>query len=192
MRFFGRPSLVGAMLIGATTFIAATFSTGFGTSNAFGQTNAAESRSTETTVELGVRKNVRYGNSDYSFKSGGKTIEEHRNYIDLVYEQGYFRINNVGNQQNTAAYMGQMTLDAAREKGHADLTWTKDVFKPVKGHCYAIKVTEDEHEMVVYLVIDEINSRGVKFRWVADSRSGWPGPLQEGLAGESGLMGPMR
>ncbi len=148
----------------------------------------------KASVKLDRRTDSSYLKSGYSFRYRSQNEQEHKNYVDLVYESGVMRINNHSGLKNRIADLGEMDgLKDARNIKQSDANWSQEMLKPLAGHSYALEVTEAKHKMMVVFHVAKVAEDKLEFEWQPVGSIGrWPVDLnRRGAAGTSGMMGGM-
>ena len=142
------------------------------------------------TVKLEKRTATEYGKSGFSFRYKTQDITKHKNYVDVVYEQGRMRINNHGGIKCRIADLGtEKDIKKANEM-LKDAKWSDKLLPPVAGRTYALDIVEDKHKMSALFHVTKVDEKVMEFVWQPDPKKKWPVDLtRRGAAGCSGMMG---
>lgn len=106
-----------------------------------------------------------YGTSVFSFIHNSQSLEEHRNYVDLVYNGcGHLHFNPVGGMESQVADLGENELDVEFDPDK-DRFWATQSYEPQEGHVYLQKIRSNGQTMTVKYRIEEVTAREVRLTW---------------------------
>ena len=143
------------------------------------------------TVKLEKRTESKYGKSAFSFRYKTQDATKHKNYVDVVYDQGRMRINNHGGMKCRIADLGEEKDIKKANEMLKDAKWSDKLLPPVAGRTYALEIKDDEqNKMAALFHVTKVGEKLMEFVWKPDPKKKWPVDLtRRGAAGHSGMMG---
>ena len=127
-----------------------------------------------------------YGTSAFSFRKSSHELDEHRNYVDLVYNGcGMLHFNPVGGMASRVADLGEQDELDVKFDPDQKRVWARDSYLPEQGHVYRQEIKCNGQTMVVAYRVQDVAHDEIKLRWkVVEEVTG-----RERAAGMGGTMG---
>ena len=110
--------------------------------------------------------NGAYGTSAFSFCKATHEVDEHRNYVDLVYNGcGLLHFNPVGGMASRVADLGEQDdLDVEFDADEKRI-WASQAYLPEEGHVYWQEIKSNGRTMVVKYRVQDVERDEIKLRW---------------------------
>ncbi|MDG1809225.1 MAG: hypothetical protein P8I27_15135 [Pirellulaceae bacterium] len=133
--------------------------------------------------------NNAYGTSAFSFRLVSQKLEEHGNYVDLVYNGcGLLHFNPVGGMSSRVADLGEQEDLAVELDPKEKRVWARQAYLPEEGHVYWQEVKCGGQTMTVKYRIQDIERDEIKIQWAVVNELAGPVPSR-GMAGTMGQCG---
>ncbi len=143
-----------------------------------------------TGFELTIREgNGAYGTAAYSFRFATQGAREHRNLVDLVYNQcGQLHVNAHGGMRSRIVDLGEVALDDEYELPKEG--WHMHCIQPTKGHVYVQEINDGQQKAHVKFFIADITANGtLKVKWSPLESNQELSQFRRGGAGTMGNCG---
>lgn len=130
--------------------------------------------------------NGAYGTSAFSFRKSSQDVDEHRNYVDLVFNGcSLLHFNPVGGMESRVADLGEQDDLHVEFDPDAKRVWATQAYLPEEGHVYWHEVKCNGQTMTVKYRIEDIERDEIKLKWtVVKELTG-----RERATGMGGTMG---
>lgn len=142
------------------------------------------------TVTLRPRTGSEYLDAGYSFRRRSARVEEHDNYVDLVWDRcGQVHFHCWGGQENRIRDLGEEPLSEVRAVPAGEWSPLRSSFQPRVGHTYLFEVREADvaETMIVVFHVAAFDEKALAIRWHHLDEQQDPGVWKE--RGAAGCMG---
>ena len=140
------------------------------------------------------RHNGAYGTSAYSFRHATQQLTEHRNYVDLVFNNcGLLHIRPHGDLTSDIVDLGAMSLADAegRVPPMSQVGWHHESIQPELGHVYFQQIEDGRQSFSLWFRILKITPDALTLEWrpTDPARTLLALETGRGAAGTMGLCG---